>query len=217
VPAFHLRLPVPERGPRQPLRRPEPPGDLDRLEVDLLRLSVAARADLGRAQAEQQLGAQRLVRAGDLQRVERPPILGGGLLVCVGPHRAVAGPTRVGQRPGALAGAGDFGEVSAELGDVAVRVRAVELLNRLADRPVQAGPGRYRQGLVDHLAHQRVREAVAPQADRFLGHHAQGHGLGDRPEDPFGREIAGRPDQRQVELAAHHGGDREHLDGICRE
>ena len=161
LPPFDVRLAVPERRPRKLVRRPEPPRDLDRPQVGLLRLGVAPGSHLGRAQPEQHLAAQRLVRLGQVEGVQRPLVLRDRLLVGGALHRSVAGPARVAQRLRALTGAGGLREVPAQLRHVAVRVGAVQPLDRLADRPVQPGAGRDRQRLVDHLAHQGVREAVA--------------------------------------------------------
>ena len=75
--------------------------------------------------------------------MECPLILGDGLLVGEALHRAVAGPTRVGQRLRALAGARGLREVPAQLRDVAVRVGAVAAA-RSPRRPpggVPPGPG----------------------------------------------------------------------------
>jgi hypothetical protein len=93
----------------------------------------------------------------------------------------------------------------------------VSSLDRLADPPVELHPGWERKPLVDHLSHQRVGETVQADRARLLGHDPEVGGLRERAEDLLHREVAGGPEQRQVEGPAHHRRGRQHLDGVRGE
>jgi hypothetical protein len=105
--------------------------------------------------------------------------------------------------------------VAGQLGQVGPGAGAVHALDRLADPLVQLHPGRDRQPLVEHLTDEGVREAV-PAGPWLLGH-AEGDRLRQPAEDALGGEVGGGPDQRQVELPAHHRRGRQHLDGVGRQ
>ena len=197
----------------QPLGRPQPPGQLRRLQAALLGLAVPARPGQSGAPAQQQLAADRLVGV-EAQGRQRPPVLGGRLLVGVQAHGPLAGPAGVGQRLGGLAGRRDLGEVVGELGDMGTQASAVLALDRLPDPPVQVGPDRDRQPLVEHLPDQGMGEAVAAGGAFLLQHHLQLDGFREPTQDAADRDLAGGPQQRQVERLAHDRGRRQHQDGV---
>ena len=61
-----------------------------------------------------------------------------------------------------------------------------------------------------------MREAVPADGAWLLGH-AEGDRLRQRTEDPLGGQLAGGPQQRQVELPAHDRGGRQHADRVGRQ
>ena len=96
----------------------------------------------------------------------------------------------------------------------APRAGAVHALDRLADPPVQLQPGLDRQLLVEDVTDEGVREAVRAAGAWLLGHDAEGRRLRQRTQDTLRSQLAGGPDQRQVELPAHHRGGRQHPDSV---
>ena len=131
-------------------------------------------------------------------------------------HGPLAGQAGVLERPGGLPGGRDLAEVAGQLGDVGPGAGAVQTLDRLPDPPVQLDSNRDRQPLVQHLSHQGVREAIPADGARLLDH-AKGDRLRQRVQDALGRQLAGGPQQLQVELPAHHRGNRQHTDRVRRQ
>ena len=129
------------------------------------------------------------------------------LVVGVDGARRVAGEQRVAR--GALRLVG-LGEVAGERPVDGLARLAVERLDRLADAPVQAAPGRLEQAVVGHLLHEAVTEPVLgrrPAAD--LDDQVEAHQVGERGHDLLVREEL--LEQRQAEAAADRARHRDDL------
>ena len=205
---------VPERRAGEGLRGPGGAGgDRGAGEARARRLPLAG-VRLG--------GGQRVLELGELGRV-------GVLVAAPQPDRAAQQPDRlvVGEPGvrlrGGAPGVGDGAvgrprpggaEVPRQLGQPGIRPRAVELLDRLADPPVQPRPPGRRQLGLERRAQQGVGERVAAGRARDLHEQRAAHGGVEDVEQLVLGEAGDALEQLEVEVAADQRGDAEHATGV---
>src|SRR5262249_44487873 len=144
-------------------------GDPGRLAHPLPRLLEAARAPLGLAELEKQLTPPSLVWLFlELQRLERPLVVDRRVLVSELRVRTVAGARGVVDGLGDVAARQRLEEVVRQLREVRLGVARVEHLQHLADAVVAPDALQRPQLLVESLADQGMREAVAADRLRHL-------------------------------------------------
>ncbi len=202
-----------ERGARERLGRPEPPGRVRRLADRPGRLLELARAAPRRAETEEQVGARGVVvRAVCGEQVDGSLIVTRSLLVGELCQRTLAGASGVADGLVDVAAVlRGLREVIGHLGYVAFRSRAMEVLQHLADLPVQADALRRAHLVVERLADERVREAMPSDGLGDLGDDARA----DRFVEPFEELLGRRPGERrehvEAELATDRRRDAQHL------
>ena len=170
-----------------------------------LGLRVAAR--------QQQVAAALLVGRRLVERAQRDLVQPRRLLVREHAHRALRRLLGVVDRLRRAALRRREEEVVRELGQRRLGAVDLEALERLADAQVQPRAARLGEAVVERLPDQAVREAAAAVDARDLGDHVRRDALLD---DLVELVLVVRPDgleQLDPELAADHGGGREHLAG----
>ena len=218
-PEDEARAAVRESRPREQLGRAEPLRPLRRLADGLLRHLDVARPAPGLAEPEEEVDALGLVgRLIGGQQIERGLVLPRALLVGELGERAIGRAPRVRDRLAGVASVlGRLREVVGELRQVPLRLGAMEGLEDLADLAVETHPLRGPELLVERVAHERVREAVAP--DRFgnLAHDARRDRLVEQLEQALGRHGRERLDRIEPEIAPERRGDGQNPVAVGRQ
>ena len=195
----------------QLLGRPQPPGQLRPPPGSAPRPRRTGPPGPGRRPGAAAAAADRLVGV-EAQGLQRPPVLGGRLLVGVQAHGPLAGPAGVGQRLGGLAGRRDLGEVVGELGDMDPGQRRTGARSPPTRRcrSVRTGIAAARRDLPD----QGMGEAVAAGGASSSTTTSSSTASESPPRTLLIGSLAGGPQQRQVERLAHDRGRRQHQDGV---
>ena len=154
-------------------------------------------------------------QAGALHQVERAGVVASGLLVGELRGRLVAGAARIADRL-VEAGAPGLEEVVGELRQVRLGARLVQILERLADPPVQLQSARGGHVLVERVAHEHVREAEAPGRPRHRADQPRLDPLLEGGEELLLREPADALERLDVELATQDRREREHVPATLR-
>ena len=203
--------PVAERGTGQVLGEQRRPCEIGSGEERLLGLGRAP-APCERVPARDQERAPRrqVDRLLQLERLQRQLVQARRLFVREKLERAIAGALRVPEGLVEVSARGSLEEVMGKLGQMRFLILRVERLERLAGASMQLHPPGSRQPFVQGLADERMPE---PQASARAWHRRQ-HTSCDRlveQVEQFVRGDLGQPLQGiERELAAEHGGEREH-------
>ena len=204
-----VRLPEPRVGLRRALVVAQLDVERQRaLEVGDLAPEVAGDGHELR-ERDQEPRAHRGVRTGAVHDGERPVPVRGRVLPREQLARSVARPQRAVDRRGGIAGRPGEAVVQRERGEGAHAVR-----DRGRRAGVHALAARDAERAVERLAHERVRERVAagglddePRLERLL----------ERDDHLVLVAVSHRPQRREVELAAEHGGVGERRPAPFRE
>jgi hypothetical protein len=97
-----------------------------------------------------------------------------------------------------------------QLRQARLELHRVECLGRLGDPAVQAQPAGGADLLVERLADQRVREAIAPRGRGKIADDPRALRLLEKLEHGVLRQLAHLREHGQLELAPDHRGDAEH-------
>ena len=153
-------------------------------------------------EGQEQLAGPLLV-ARLLEHPEGAAVVAGGLLKGELRGGTVAGRRGVARR---LVGPGRAAqeEVVSQLRQVRLRVAGVQLLERVADLPVEADPARGRQLLVHRVAYQHVGEAQAADAVGQFADEPRGYRLLERREEVVLLQPADALQRVELELASQH-------------
>ena len=203
-----------DRGAREARRVAEPLRQLTRRPERLPRLLALAGLDPRLAECVEQLAPAPFVLrrepGGDLHR---PRVVLGGLLVGLELAGALGGRARVADRLLGVLAAGGAGEMVRERSGGGLSRR----LERLADAAMDARPTGSGHPLVQSVADQGVREAVAPRLAGRLEQQPGGERLLQRPQKLLLVELEQLLEQRGVEVAPDHRRDPQPLDRLRLE
>ncbi len=104
-----------------------------------------------------------------------------------------------------------------ELRKVRTWLLAVQRLERLERKPVQADAAGGREPFVERVADQDVRETQTTRAPGNVGHDTGGHCLVERVQQIVFGDIRYAGECVEAELAPEHAGEREHPVRLIRQ
>ncbi len=211
--ADHAEVHVERGGLSEAFGRVGVPGRVGRPPGGVLVAVDVAGVEARLGQREQQIGAASGVgRFGELEGLEPPLQMGGGLLEGELIGGAGGGRQRV---VGRLGGLPALGKVVGERGQMLVARRQV--LERLADAQVEAGAPRRTQLRQQDLADEGVGERVAPGPVTNLDDHPGGSRLVERVEELVGAGLADAFEQQVGEGRPRDRGHRQDAVGGGRQ
>ena len=203
-----------QRGLGQQVGPANGPRHLRRLEAGVEAATQVGRQMGGRARPQQKRAALLAVKlsSADVQRLAEQP---GRLLVGEPAHRLLGSAPDPAGGPGPLTDDGRHGPVARQFEHRWPR-RTVVPLDRIGRRAVEAHPVGGSQGMLNHIAHQGMHEAVP--AGLAIGLHEPGcTGLVDQGQAAHYRPVQHAGDHGDGKAAAHDGSGLQQTHAVGRE